>query len=411
VLDSLAVALRQNRDEHCIEALPGSPIVRNMNDRPLTVLDITKWYGERSGGVRTYLDEKQRYVTGRSDLRHVLVIPGERDEVADDGNTRRYRIRGPRIPSQRQYRFLLAPRTLRRIVEQERPDIIEVGSPIFVPWIARIATRGRRIPLVGFYHTDIRASLAPLLGPLAGTVSNSYVRLLDRLFATTFVASDTSEADLRLAGARRVTRVGLGVDLDTFHPRLRASRTRTRAILGLPLETPIVTYVGRIAPEKALDVALAAWRLVERRTHATLVVMGDGPLRAELQSRSARMDVRWLPFETNRQRVAQLLAASDVYLSPGPSETFGLAAVEAMACGTPIVSPDRGSVAEHARKSKAGLMFAAGQARSLADQLLSAIAGALESSGAQARAYVEQHHSWRGSFDQIFATYDRLARQ
>jgi alpha-1,6-mannosyltransferase len=391
--------------------LPSLSIVQNMNERPLTVLDITKWYGERSGGVRTYLDEKQRYVAGRSDLRHVLVIPGERDEIVDDGNTRRYRIRGPRIPSQRQYRFLLAPRTLRRIVEREQPDIIEVGSPIFVPWIARFAARRRNIPLVGFYHTDIRASLAPLLGPLAGAASGCYVRLLDRLFATTFVASDTSEADLRDAGATRVTRVGLGVDLETFHPRHRARRARTRALLGLPLDAPIVTYLGRIAPEKGLDVALAAWRHVESRTHATLVVMGDGPLRSDLRERSSRMHVRWLPFEMDRARIAALLAASDVYLSPGPSETFGLAAVEAMACGTPLVAADRGSVAEHVRKSDGGLVFAAGQPRSLADRLLTAIAGALSTAGAKARAYVEEHHSWSGSFDRIFATYRELARQ
>ena len=299
-----------------------------MDERPLTVLDITKWYGERSGGVRTYLDEKQRYVAGRRDFRHVLVIPGERDEVSDHGNTRRYLIRGPRIPTQRQYRFLLAPRTLRQIVERERPDVIEVGSPIFVPWMTRLACRRRHIPLVGFYHTDIRASLAPVLGPLSMAAAGCYVRLLDRLFATTFVASETSEADLRRAGATRVTRVSLGVDLEMFHPRERARRTRTRALLGLPLDAPIVTYVGRIAPEKGLDVALAAWRQVEARTHATFVVMGDGPLRAEFRARSARMHVRWLPFETDRERVALLLAASDVYLSPGSCETFGLAAVE-----------------------------------------------------------------------------------
>jgi alpha-1,6-mannosyltransferase len=395
----------------CIQALPGGASIEGMHSRPLTVLDITKWYGERSGGVRTYLDEKQRYVAGRPDVRHVLVIPGERDQMVDDGNTRCYRIRGPRIPSQRQYRFLLAPRTLRRIIEREQPDIIEVGSPIFVPWITRFAARRRNIPLVGFYHTDIRASLAPLLGRLARPTSGFYVRLLDRLFATTFVASETSEAELRRAGATRLTRVGLGADLEVFHPRHRARRTRTRALLGLPLDAPVVTYLGRLAPEKGLDVALAAWRLVEARTHATLVVMGDGPLAPALRAASARMRVRWLPFEQNRERVAMLLAASDIYLSPGPNETFGLAAVEAMACGTPLVAADRGSVAEHVRRSQAGALFEAGRAQSLADQLLSAITGSLSDAGMKARAFVQAHHSWRMAFDRIFATYDTLVQQ
>src|ERR1043165_5652891 len=121
-----------------------------MQSAPLTVLDITKWYGETSGGVRTYLDEKRRYVRQRPELRHILVIPGERDEVTDDANTRKYRIRGPRIPTQRQYRFLLAPRTLRTIIERERPDIIEVGSPIFVPRITRLACRPHPAPPLGF---------------------------------------------------------------------------------------------------------------------------------------------------------------------------------------------------------------------------------------------------------------------
>src|SRR5262245_11628083 len=334
-----------------------------MGSRPLTVLDITKWYGERSGGVRTYLDEKQRYVAARHDVRHVLVIPGDRDEVLDRGNTRRYRIRGPRIPSQPQYRFLLAPRTLRRIVDREQPDVIEVGSPIFVPWITRFATRRRQIPLVGFYHTDIRSSLAPVLGPFARATSRYYVRLLDRLFATTFVASASSESDLRRAGATRLTRVTLGADLNVFHPRQRARRSRTRALLGLPHDAPVVTYLGRLAPEKGLDVVLAAWRRVEARSAATLVLVGDGPLRSQLRAESARMRVRWLPFETDRERIAMLLAASDVYLSPGPNETFGLSAVEAMACGTPIVAADKGSVAEHVRQSEGGTLFESGNAR------------------------------------------------
>lgn len=382
-----------------------------MTKRPLTVLDITKWYGERSGGVRTYLDEKQRYVAGRPDLRHVLVIPGDRDEMSDHGNNRRYRIRGPRIPTQRQYRFLLAPRTLRRIIERERPDVIEVGSPIFVPWIARFAVRGRPIPLVGFYHTDIGASLAPILGPVSAGTSAFYVRLLDRLFATTFVASDSSEADLRRAGATRITRVPLGVDLEMFHPSRRARRAYTRALFGLPIDAPVVTYLGRIAPEKGLDVALAAWRQIDARTSATLVVMGEGPLLPELRARSAGMRVLWLPFEKSREHVASLLAASDLYLSPGPCETFGLSAVEAMACGTPLVAADRGSVSEHVAKSEGGVVFEAGRAQSLAGQLLSAIEAPVLGRGAKARDYVERHHAWNGAFDRIFAAYQSVAVQ
>lgn len=372
---------------------------------PLTVLDITKWYGETSGGVRTYLDAKRRYVRDRPDLRHVLVIPGDRDEVDDDGNTRRYRIRGPRIPRQRQYRFLLAPRTLQTIIDHERPDLIEVGSPIFVPWITRIAARRRPVPLVAFYHTNIRAALSPLLGAFAGRAAGSYIRCLDRMFAMTLVASEASEHALREAGANRLARVSLGVDLDAFHPRLRVDRARTRAALQLPVDTPVVAYLGRLAPEKGLEIVVDAWRTVQQHSRATLVMMGEGPLRKTLMSRTASMRVRWLPFDDDRARVASLLAASDVYLSPGENETFGLAGVEAMACGTPVVSANRGGGAEHIARSGVGLLFESGNASDLAHQLLHALTLDGAAAGAQARRYVEQHHAWPTVFDHIFDTY------
>jgi len=85
--------------------------------------------------------------------------------------------------------------------------------------------------------------------------------------------------------------------------------------------------------------------------------------------------------------------------------------VEAMACGTPLVAADRGSVAEHVRRSQGGALFEAGRPGSLADQLLSAITGSLSEAGAKARAFVQAHHSWQMAFDRIFATYDTLVHQ
>ncbi|HEY9228869.1 MAG TPA: glycosyltransferase, partial [Gemmatimonadaceae bacterium] len=172
----------------------------------LTVLDVTKWFGETSGGVRTYLQHKSRYVASRPDLRHVLVIPSGRDLVTDRGNVRWYRLRGPRVPRQPQYRFLLATRSLRRIIAHERPDIIEVGSPVFVPWVVANAARGTGIPLVSFYHTNL-VSLVAGTGMRASMLRRTlslYARNLDRLFRTTLVASDSAAADLASAGVGRI---------------------------------------------------------------------------------------------------------------------------------------------------------------------------------------------------------------
>src|SRR5581483_8031434 len=98
----------------------------------LGVLDITKWFGETTGGVRTYLLQKARYVEARPWLRHVLVVPGARSSIAVGDGVRCYRLRRPRIPTQHPYRLMVSARAVRRIIEHERPDIIEVGSPFLV---------------------------------------------------------------------------------------------------------------------------------------------------------------------------------------------------------------------------------------------------------------------------------------
>lgn len=382
--------------------------------KPFTVLDVTKWYGETSGGVRTYLNAKRDYVRERSDLRHVLVIPGEQDSITQLGNTTCYRLRGPRIPTQRQYRFLLAPRSLRLIIEREQPDVIEVGSPFAVPWLTRFATRRVSIPLVSFYHTSLgtaasMATTSPPLQLLGGRLASAYVRRLDALFEATLVACDGVAEELRLAGAKRVERVSLGVDLEMFTPERRAHATWTRGRYGLPLNSPVVGYLGRLAHEKNLRVLVDGWAEVERRTGATLLIVGAGPLEPALRRAGAGRNIVWLPFESRRHAVADLLAAIDVAVSPGIAETFGLAALEAMACGTPVATADRGGVGELVRKSGGGALFPANDAPALAEAIIGLLGDRGSTAGRLARHHAETQHAWPRIFDQIFSLYRQVA--
>ena len=80
----------------------------------IAVQDITEFYGETSGGIRTYLREKAAYVEARPDLRQVLVLPGARDALTQSTGVRCYRLQGPKVPKQAPYRFMLATTTNRR---------------------------------------------------------------------------------------------------------------------------------------------------------------------------------------------------------------------------------------------------------------------------------------------------------
>ena len=382
-------------------------------DRPqatLTVLDITKWVGEGSGGVRTYLGEKARHVAAHDALRHVLVAPGPFDGVALGDGVRTYRLRGPLIPTQTAYRFLLATRTTRRVLEHERPDIIEVGSPFFVPWVTALAARRLGAPMVAFHHT----SLAALPGSLAlrrmargawhGAVGR-YLRLLNRLFRTTIVASAFAADELRRLGIERVSLVPLGVDLAQFHPSRRAARARTRHRFGLPLDRPVVLYVGRLAREKRLEVVLDGWCEVERATGARLVIAGAGAEERALRLRRPEASVTWLPFQGDRDAVARLHGAADAYLSPGETETFGLAALEAMASGVPVVTPAAGGGWELVQRADAGVGYAPGAPRDMARAVIEALGADREAMGQRGRAHAEREHGWSTVFDRLFTLY------
>jgi alpha-1,6-mannosyltransferase len=376
----------------------------------LGVLDISEFFGETTGGVRTYLLQKARYVESRTDLRQVLVVPGARDSIHQADGVRCYRLHGPSVPTQKPYRFMLATRSTSRIVAHERPDLIEVGSAWCAPWLVHLARKNLDVPTVWFYHSNFPRVIAPWPS-MAGSVRLAasklawrYVRRLSHLVDATLAPSDFVAGELEREGVERVRRVTLGVELDRFHPRRRGYAAETRRMFGLP-EGPLALFVGRLAREKELDLLLSAWPLVERRIGARLVLIGDGPSRRRLQRRTGSDRFFWLPFERDRERLADLLAAVDLYVAPCSLETFGLSALEAMASGTPILTADRGGVAETVTRSGAGAHFQSGDAASLADTAAQLLAGDLSALGAKGRLYAEAHHGWDTVLNRLFNIY------
>ncbi len=410
--------------ERLFPAAPG-PVMDLVSDtlplplRPaasLAVLDITEFFGETSGGIRTYLLEKAAYVEAHRELRQVLLVPGARDAITDSDGVRCYRAHGPRIPRQRPYRFMFAARATRRVVEHEQPSVIEVGSPALVPWLVQRANRVANVPLVYFYHSNFPRVISPFperdggLKPRLSRLAWRYARRIDRMFDITVVTSEFSANELHAAGIDRVVRVPLGADLDIFTPARRAQRAATRTAHGLPLDAPLVGFVGRFAKEKELDLLLAAWAQVERKSDAWLVLIGDGPMRAQLEVAAAGRRIRFVPYQSTRPALADLHAALDVYVAPSSVETFGLSSLESLASGTALLAADRGGVAEQVQASGAGRVFTAGSSASLGEELLALLGDDLATLGLKARAYTEREHSWRHVFDRLFAVYRDVAR-
>jgi alpha-1,6-mannosyltransferase len=176
----------------------------------------------------------------------------------------------------------------------------------------------------------------------------AWVRTITRACDATFAASKFQVEKLEAHGAVRVEYLPFGVEKAVFTPTRRDEALRTELLRGR--KGPLVASIGRFAVEKRWDVVLDAYeRFAETHPGSQLLLLGDGPEKGAIEARTAgRDDIRILGFERSRERVATILASSDVLFHGCPYETFGLGVAEAIATGLPAVLPDEGGAAEQA---------------------------------------------------------------
>jgi len=395
---------------------PPPPARSSVVDGPLRVLDITKFFAPRSGGVRTYLQAKIRDFAGR-DIEHTLVVPADRAGSEIRGRTRIYRLPGPAIPLTTGYRLLVSAGALRRIVERERPQVIEVGSPFLVPPLVRRATAGMAVRTVGFYHSDlirtygepyVTARHAAGLRVLGRIAARRFVRHVYRRFDATVAASAAVVDELRSLGVPRVRCIPLGVDLELFAPAAAPAGSLGQRVGARP-GAAVGLFVGRLCAEKRLDVVLEAHRRIPAASRPHLVLVGDGRQRAWLAAEAGRREgLTVLPFESDRAALARTYAGADFYVAPGPGETFGLSIAEAMASGLPVIAVDSGAAPDRIAGTRAGRVYHHGDVESCR-AALEWIATAAPALRAEARACACRSFGWSATFDALVALYRALA--
>lgn len=228
-----------------------------------------------------------------------------------------------------------------------RPDVVHLASPIVVGARGLRAARRLNIPTVAVYQTDI-AGFADAYG--LGFAANSAWRWTRRLHCAadrTLAPSSAAIEDLARHGIPRVHRWARGVDTERFNPAHRDPALRARLAPGGEL---LVGYVGRLAPEKQVKRLAALAGIPGIR----LVVVGDGPDRAELE----RMlpDAAFLGFLTGDE-LARAYASLDVFVHTGPHETFCQAVQEALAAGVPVLAPDAGGPRDLVSPGRSGFLL------------------------------------------------------
>ena len=283
-----------------------------------------------------------------------------------------------------------------------------------VGWLARDRWA---VPLVHTAHTLAAVKNAALADgdaaepPLRTVGEQQVVDEADRLIVNT---EDEARQLISLhhADPARIDVVHPGVDLEVFRPGDRAA---ARAALGLAPDEPVVAFVGRIQPLKAPDIVLRA----AARLPGVRIIVAGGPSGSGLASPDglARLAeelgiasrVTFLPPQS-RTDLARLFHAADLVAVPSYSESFGLVAVEAQACGTPVVAAAVGGLPVAVRDGVTGTLVSGhdvGRWAEAIDHLLRIDAG--PQGWAMSRAAVKHaaRFSWENTTDALLASYRR----
>lgn len=298
-----------------------------------------------SGGVRVTV-----HALGDEEIRcggeRLLLRPGPGRVLPGASADRERVIVGARLPGSGAYRLLVRRAEVRRALQEFAPDILQVHDQTTLTWLGRWA-RSARVPSILFAHDHtghLMADLGRIPQNMAQAAGRSWSRRISDQFDAVICSSQFSAAPFLALDAPNVHVVPLGVDLVQFAPRRGGAEQQLWGPGALRL-----VFSGRFWPEKAPMIALDT--LAELRAEglpAELVLIGDGPLAPALRRRAQadRLPVRMLGHVADRYRIAHVLAAADVCISPGARETFGLGILESMAAGTPVVVRNTGAAPE-----------------------------------------------------------------
>ncbi len=304
----------------------------------MRIAHIANFYGPTSGGLRTAM---HALGAGYRERGHemLLIVPGAEDGAEDTPFGQRITIKSPIVPGTGGYRVILRTGRVRRALREFAPDALEVSDRTTLRGIGRWS-RKRGIPSAFFAHERadgiLRANLPRALARAlpVNAMADWHNRGTSKRFTTIVCTTDYARAEFERARLDAV-KIPLGVDLHRFTPANYSADVRARFARD---DEALVFMASRLSTEKRPELAIDAIRvLVERGRAVRLVSAGTGNIDAAMRARAADLPVTFLGFVTDRELFAQLLASADVVVAPGPIETFGLAALEALASGTPAV--------------------------------------------------------------------------
>jgi alpha-1,6-mannosyltransferase len=362
------------------------------------IAQLANFIGPGSGGMRVAVDALGH---GYADAgaERLLVVPGPVDAQTSTPAGEVVQLRAPRVGGG--YRLIVEPWRVTEVLERFAPTSVELSDKTTLLPVALWARR-QGIGTVLLSHERLDDMFAMRTGLETGAkvsinlLNRLLVRSVDRIVVTSRYAQREFTRFTASVGCR-LDRVPLGVDTDTFRPRPRAAGgDRIRLVLA-----------GRLSREKSPALAIAtAMELHRRGVPVQLDVYGDGPHRDELVDLARGGPVTFHGYLDGREDLSRRLSSADIALSVCPGETFGLAVLEALASGTPVVTANRGGARELV-DDRCGA-WADPAPGALADAIVQLAARPVASTRAAARARALRF-PWAASVDRMLEVHADLA--
>jgi alpha-1,6-mannosyltransferase len=349
----------------------------------IKTLHITNSWHAASGGIATFYQALMQAANRRGhNLR--LIVPGKEDNIEDVGSyCRIYSVAAPPALFNPTYRtiypsqFLFKGSKLQRILAKEQPDLIEISDKYTLAYLGGLLRLQLlkeldfRPVIVGLSNERMDDNFRSYLGwlPLGHRFCSWYMRWIYFAFFDHHIANSSYTAEeLRAASHGHLVRRGtwirhMGADVNGMSPAhaSAAGRQRLLALCGAGDGAVLLLYVGRLAPEKNLRLLFSLIEHLNRTDGRPfhLIIAGDGMERAFWERHAALQlpgRVLFLGHVRDRKMLAMLYANADVFVHPNPHEPFGIAPLEAMACGLPLVAPNSGGVSSYASEANAWMV-------------------------------------------------------
>ncbi|MET7656467.1 MULTISPECIES: glycosyltransferase family 1 protein [unclassified Streptomyces] len=363
----------------------------------MRVVIVTESFPPDVNGVAHCAFQTARHLVDRGHA-PVVVAPATAAGTGPDTEAPCPVVRVPSLPlpGYPQVRVALPSRRVAAAIAEHRADLVHLASP-FVLGVRGMAAAARLgIPAVAVYQTDLGGYARTYMG--AGEAAAwRRIRSVHAAADLTLAPSSAALRDLDTHGVPRVKLWPRGVDTARFRPDRRDEALR-RALA--PSGELIVGYVGRLAPEKQVELLAGACGLPDVR----VVVVGDGPSRPALEE--TLPGTVFLGKRTGDE-LARIFASLDVFVHTGPFETFCQTVQEAMASGVPVVAPAAGGPLDLVAHGRTGLLVPPRDATAVRDAVAALAADpALRAAyGAAGRATVEGR-TWAAVGDRLIGHYE-----